>query len=142
MYQFAVVGTDTNKIDDIPSYQNQTQADIESGRARISSAESVVSFGSGSGHSDDALLPEVKVKRSKVFSKQASNIIQSYGSSHDGQVPSTSTSSPRRSNNENLSLLRGRHRSSSYEEIGEIAEYENSFPGNNPERLLLLRSAF
>ena len=124
-----MLGTDPDKIDEIPSYQNQTQADIESGRARVNSADSVVSFGSGSGHSDDALLPEVKVKRCKGFSKQASNVIQSYGSGQDGQASSASTSSPRRSNRENLSLLRGRHRSSSYEEIGEIPEYENSFPG-------------
>lgn len=128
-YQFKIVGTDTNKVGEIPSYQNQTQADIESGRARVNSADSVVSFGSGSGHSDDALLPEVKVKRCNGFSKQASNVIQSYGSGQEGQAPSASTSSPRRSNRENLSLLRGRHRSSSYEEIGEIPEYENSFPG-------------
>ena len=137
-YQFGILGTDTNKVDEIPSYQNQTQADIESGRARVNSADSVVSFGSGSGHSDDALLPEVKVKRSKGFSKQASNVLQSYGSGQDGQTPSASTSSPRRSNRENLSLLRGRHRSSSYEEIGEIPEYENSFPGNYDKYIQLM----
>ena len=121
------------KTEIVPSYQNQTQEDIESGRSRINSADSIVSFDSGSGHSDDALLPEVKVKRSK---NRVSNAIQSYGiiqSSSSGitEIPGTSgvTTSPRRTNRENLSLLRGRHRSSSYEEIGEIPEYENSFPG-------------
>ena len=113
--------------DIVPSYQNQTQEDIESGRARINSADSIVSFDSGSGHSDDALLPEVRVKRSK---NKVPNVIQSYGSGHS-EIPGTSgvTTSPRRTNRENLSLLRARHRSSSYEEIGEIPEYENSFPG-------------
>ena len=115
------------KTDVVPSYQNQTQEDIESGRSRINSADSIVSFDSGSGHSDDALLPEVRVKRSK---NRVPNAIQSYGSGIT-EIPGTSgvTTSPRRTNRENLSLLRGRHRSSSYEEIGEIPEYENSFPG-------------
>ena len=121
---------DAKKNDLVPSYQNQTQADIESGRVRINSADSLGSFGSGSGHSDDALLPEVKIKRSKGTSKQSTNVIQSYGTEPcDGPSTSTMGSSPRRSNLENLSLLRGRHRSSSYEEIGEIPEYENNFPG-------------
>ena len=120
------------KNDVIPSYQNQTQADIESGRSRINSADSVGSFGSGSGHSDDALLPEVIVKSSKCLSKAASKVIQSYGS---GQCDGPSTSgigiSPGRTNRENASLLRGSSllRSDSYEEIGEIPEYENDFPG-------------
>ena len=116
----------------VPSYQNQTQEDIESGRARINSTDSIVSFDSGSGHSDDALLPEVRVKGSKSrgSKNKVVNSIQSYGSGHS-EIPGTSgvSTSPRRTNRENLSLLRGRHRSRSYEEIGEIAEYENSFPG-------------
>jgi len=118
----------------VPSYQNQTQEDIESGRARINSTDSIVSFDSGSGHSDDALLPEVRVKGSKSrgSKNKVVNSIQSYGSGHS-EIPGTSgvSTSPRRTNRENLSLLRGRHRSSSYEEIGEIAEYENSFPDDH-----------
>jgi len=128
-------GVNGVKTEIVPSYQNQTQQDIESGRSRINSADSIVSFDSGSGHSDDALLPEVKVKRSK---NRVSNAIQSYGiiqssSSAITEIPGTSgvTTSPRRTNRENLSLLRGRHRSSSYEEIGEIPEYENSFPDDH-----------
>ena len=117
--------------DEIPSYQNQTQADIESERSRMNSVGSVGSFGSGSGHSDDALLPEVRVKNAKGLTKTASSVIQSYGSSGQGDGPSSSGNSlsPRRTNRENVSLLRGRHRSNSYEEIGEIPEYENNFPG-------------
>ncbi len=96
------------------SYQNQTAEDIESGRSRIDSVTSVASYGSGG--SEDALLPEVSVR------------------------PSTSggiaklTTSPRRSNRENLPLLRGRNhahghqRMSSYEDIDEDAV--NVFPGN------------
>ena len=72
-------GGSIDKTGAIPSYQNQTQADIESGRARVNSADSIGSFGSGSGHSDDALLPEVQVKRSKGLSKHVSNVIHSYG---------------------------------------------------------------
>ena len=122
-----ILGINGIETDLVPSYQNQTQEDIESGRARINSADSIVSFDSGSGHSDDALLPEVRIKRSK---SKVTNVIQSYGSGHS-EIPGSSgiTTSPRRTNRENLSLLRARHRSSSYEEIGEIADYENSFPG-------------
>ena len=129
------LGIDLNKNDAIPSYQNQTQADIESGRGRINSAGSTGSFGSGSGHSDDALLPEVRVKRStKGLSKVASNVIQTYGSGQCNGASTSGVSSPRRTNRENASLLRARHRSSSYEEIGEIPEYENNFPGMYYER--------
>lgn len=86
----------------IPSYQNQTAADIESGRARM---DSVGSYGSGG--SDEALLPDVGYKQGAV-----------------------GPTSPRRGNRENLPLLGGRrgeyHRHSSYEEIE--ADH-NVFPG-------------
>ena len=114
----------------MPSYQNQTQADIESGRSRMNSVESIGSFGSGSGHSDDALLPEVRIKKGGV-TKNAAPAIQTYGSSQsDGAGPS-GISSPRRANRENISLLRGRHRSNSYEEIGEAPEIDNDFTGKD-----------
>ena len=113
----------------MPSYQNQTQADIESGRSRMNSVESIGSLGSGSGHSDDALLPEVRIKGG--VAKIAPSAIQTYGSSqNDGAGPS-GLSSPRRANLENISLLRGRHRSNSYEEIGEAPEIENDFSGKD-----------
>ena len=95
-----ILGVNGIESDLVPSYQNQTQEDIESGRARINSADSIVSFDSGSGHSDDALLPEVRIKRTK---NKVANVIQSYGSGHS-EIPGSSgvTTSPRRTNRENL----------------------------------------
>ena len=76
------------------SYQNQTAEDIESGRARM---DSVTSYGSGG--SEEALL--------------ASDA--SFASSN----PSRLQTSPRRTNRENLPLLRGRghQRLQDYEDI-------------------------
>ena len=82
------------------TYQNQTAEDIESGRARMDSVTSVTSYGSGG--SDEALLPEVRV-----------------------------ATSPRRTNRENLPLLRGirgQQRSTDYEDIDDN-ESLNTFPG-------------
>ena len=82
----------------IRTYQNQTAEDIESGRARM---DSVTSYGSGG--SDEALLPEVRI----------------------------TNSSPRRGNRENLPLLRGRQahqRLHDYEDID--VESVNVFAGN------------
>ena len=79
----------------IRTYQNQTAEDIESGRARM---DSVTSYGSGG--SEEALLPEVRITHS----------------------------SPRRGggNRENLPLLRG-SRLQDYEDID--VESVNVFPG-------------
>lgn len=88
------------------SYQNQTAEDIESGRARM---DSVTSYGSGG--SEEALLPEVRV-----------------------------ATSPRRGNRENLPLLRGRvhQRLHDYEDID--VESANVFP-NDPQFTEVIRQA-
>jgi len=78
------------------TYQNQTAEDIESGRARMDSVTSVTSYGSGG--SDEALLPEVRV-----------------------------ATSPRRTNRENLPLLSRVQRSTDYEDIDDN-ESLNTFP--------------
>jgi hypothetical protein len=96
-----VLGDDD--VNYIKTYQNQTAEDIESGRARI---DSVASYGSGG--SEEALLPDV------------------------GFNPSSTTrlpTSPRRTNRENLPLLRGagHQRMSSYEDID--TEDMNIFTG-------------
>ena len=82
-------------LSDLPAlrtYQNQTAEDIESGRARM---DSVTSYGSGG--SEEALLPEI---------------------SFTGNGSARLTS-PRRTNRENLPLLRGRGplRPAQYEDI-------------------------
>lgn len=83
--------------DNLPSlrtYQNQTAEDIESGRARM---DSVTSYGSGG--SEEALLPDVSF-------------------TGNGSVASARLTSPRRTNRENLPLLRGRPlRPAQYEDI-------------------------
>ena len=60
-----------------------------------------------------------------------SNVIHSYGTGALGENagPSGMSNSPRRTSGESISLLRTRNRSADYEEIGEIPEYDNSFPG-------------
>ena len=102
-----VAATSTTSASDaaalaLKTYQNQTAEDIESGRARI---DSVSSFGRmdsvtsyGSGGSEEELLPQVRV------------------------------TSPRRTNRENLPLLRGRgNHHQDYEDID--VESENVFTG-------------
>jgi phosphatidylinositol 4-kinase type 2 len=92
------------------TYQNQTAEDIESGRARMDSVTSVTSYGSGG--SDEALLPEVRV-----------------------------ATSPRRTNRENLPLLRGvraQQRSTDYEDID--VESSNNFP-DDPHFTEVIRAA-
>ena len=106
---------------DIRSYQNQTAEDIESGRARINSVGSY-----GSGHSEDALLPEVH-----VIKKSGGN-----GGQSDALL---SPSRRLRSAAENQPLLRHHHRSSSYEDIDSANDSEdNLFPGKSRLNFRLL----
>jgi len=88
------------------TYQNQTAEDIESGRARM---DSVTSYGSGG--SDEALLPEVRI-----------------------------ATSPRRTNRENLPLLRGARTQQrpDYEDID--VESNNVFP-DDPHFTEVIRTA-
>jgi len=97
------------------SYQNQTAEDIESGRARM---DSVTSYGSGG--SEEALL--------------ASDA--SFASSN----PSRLQTSPRRTNRENLPLLRGRghQRLQDYEDID--LDNLNVFP-DDPDFTEVVRQA-
>ena len=92
----ATASAGSEAADLVRTYQNQTAEDIESGRARMDSVTSC-----GSGGSEDALLPEVRV-----------------------------ATSPRRTNRENLPLLRGRGRQrvQEYEDIDDL-ESLNVFPG-------------
>jgi len=97
----------TSLNDALRTYQNQTAEDIESGRARM---DSVTSYGSGG--SDEALLPEVRV-----------------------------ATSPRRINRENMPLLRGvrtQQRPTDYEDID--VESTNVFP-DDPHFTEVIRSA-
>jgi len=92
----ALTASEADAIEALKTYQNQTAEDIESGRARM---DSVTSYGSGG--SDEALLPEVRV-----------------------------ATSPRRTNRENLPLLRGvrsQQRPADYEDIDDT-ESLNVFP--------------
>ena len=88
------------------SYQNQTAEDIESGRARM---DSVTSYGSGG--SEEALLAS--------------------DTSFTSSNPSRLQTSPRRTNRENLPLLRGRghQRLQDYEDID--LDNLNVFPGES-----------
>ena len=74
-----------------------------------------------------------------------SNVIHSYGTGALGENagPSGMSNSPRRTSGESISLLRTRNRSADYEEIGEIPEYDNSFPGIHQNKFWLsLADAF
>jgi len=103
----ATASAGSEAADLVRTYQNQTAEDIESGRARMDSVTSC-----GSGGSEDALLPEVRV-----------------------------ATSPRRTNRENLPLLRGRGRQrvQEYEDIDDL-ESLNVFPGD-PQFTELVRQA-
>lgn len=96
---------------DLPTYQNQSAADIESGRSRIDSIGSYTSNGS-----DEALLPQQQTTSSS----------------------SKATTSPRRAQRENLPLL-ARNTSaggrSAYEEI-----QDNNWP-DDPQFTDLVRQA-
>lgn len=97
------------------SYQNQTAEDIESGRARM---DSVTSYGSGG--SEEALLASENA----------------FVNSNNPRVPL----SPRRTNRENLPLLRGRghQRLQDYEDID--MDNENIFP-DDPQFTEIVRQA-
>lgn len=97
------------EVDSLRTYQNQTAEDIESGRARM---DSVTSYGSGG--SEEALLPEVRV--------------------------ANGLTSPRRTNRENLPLLRGRghQRLTEYEDID--VESANVFQ-DDPQFTEVIRQA-
>ena len=99
-HDFISGGAVGGEVDSLRTYQNQTAEDIESGRARM---DSVTSYGSGG--SEEALLPEVRV--------------------------ANGLTSPRRTNRENLPLLRGRghQRLTEYEDID--VESANVFQGMN-----------
>ncbi|TRY76462.1 hypothetical protein TCAL_09578 [Tigriopus californicus] len=107
----------------IPSYQNQTAADIESGRSRL---DSVGSFSSGA--SDEALLSST----SGTVSAPAGTVGPAPASP---RRPAPASHFPRR---ENLPLLRGRHHARhQYEEID---EHLNNFP-DDPHFTELIRQA-